>query len=80
MSITPKSSNRFNSRKLLLSKWTAVSPTNREKHFLVTQVVAPEPPDAPVELIELEAVHSGRKIIMPWRELRNGDAWLQGWL
>jgi tryptophan-rich hypothetical protein len=80
MSITPKSSNRFSSRKLLLSKWTAVSPMNREKHFLLTQVVVPDVPDAPVEFVELEAVHSGRKIITPWRELRNGDAWLQGWL
>ena len=29
-------------KKLLLSKWTAVTPVNREKHFLVVKVVEPE--------------------------------------
>ncbi|PAM39480.1 hypothetical protein CEJ63_25450, partial [Acinetobacter baumannii] len=27
--------NRVNPAKLLLSKWTAASPRNKEKHFLV---------------------------------------------
>jgi tryptophan-rich hypothetical protein len=72
--------NRFSSRKLLLSKWTAASPVNREKHFLVTKLVVPEPLDAPVELVEMEAVHSKRKFILPWRELKDRDRWLQGWL
>jgi len=52
---------------------------NREKHFLVTGVIAPELPQAPVELIEIEAVHSGRRFTMPWRDLRDRSRWLQGW-
>ena len=30
--------NRVNPRKLLQSKWTAVAPAKREKHFIVTEV------------------------------------------
>ena len=32
--------NRFNPRKLRLSKWTACQPENCEKHFLVTDLGA----------------------------------------
>ncbi|NLZ79547.1 MAG: TIGR02450 family Trp-rich protein, partial [Gammaproteobacteria bacterium] len=28
--------HRINPKKLLHSKWTAVSPVNKEKHFMVT--------------------------------------------
>lgn len=30
--------NKINPKKLLHSKWTAVSPVNKEKHFLVTEM------------------------------------------
>ncbi len=30
--------NKINPRKLLNSKWTAVNPKNREKHFMVNEV------------------------------------------
>ena len=30
--------NKINPKKLLNSKWTAVKPTNKEKHFLVTEI------------------------------------------
>jgi len=71
--------NRFNPRKLLLSKWTAVQVKNREKHFIVTKLIEPEPPAERPELIELQAVHSGRSFTMPWPILRDGSRWLQGW-
>ena len=38
----------LNPRKLLHSKWTAVNPQDKEKHFLVTQIIDPEPPGSPV--------------------------------
>lgn len=34
--------NQINPKKLRLSKWTAVNPQEKEKHFLVTKVVDPE--------------------------------------
>jgi len=70
---------RLNPNKLLLSKWTAAMPKNKEKHFLVTQLIKPELPDAPVEHIELEAVYSRRSFILPWRDLTDIGQRLQGW-
>ena len=69
----------LNPRKLLHSKWTAVNPRNKEKHFLVTQIIDPEPPGSPVVSIELEAVHSKRARIITWRELMDATQWSRGW-
>ena len=30
--------NRINPAKLMKSKWTALEPRNKEKHFLVTEI------------------------------------------
>jgi tryptophan-rich hypothetical protein len=70
---------QINPTKLLLSKWTAVRPVNKEKHFLVIKLIDPEIEGDPLELIELEAIFSQRVIVMNWRELKNVDNWLQGW-
>jgi tryptophan-rich hypothetical protein len=70
---------RLNPSKLLLSKWTAVAPRNKEKHFLVRKLIAPEVPDAKVEVVELEAVRTGRSFILPWMELNDASQWLRGW-
>lgn len=72
--------NPLHPKKLLLSKWTAVTPQHKEKHFLVARLVLPETPDAPVLEIELEAVHSGRSRRVAWRELRDASQWRQGWV
>jgi len=77
---SPPARNRLSPRKLLLSKWTAVTPKNREKHFVVIRVIEPEPPEAPVELVEIEAVHSKRSFLLHWRELTDGGRWRQGWV
>jgi tryptophan-rich hypothetical protein len=79
---TPPTARHLNPNKLLLSKWTAVDPLDREKHFIVTRLIAPQPP-APtpgIELVQLEALYSGRNITLPWRALCDTDTWLQGWL
>lgn len=70
---------RLNPAKLLLSKWTAAVPRNREKHFIVIKLIAPDPPAEQVELVELEAVHSKRSLTLPWRALKDDSVWLQGW-
>ena len=71
--------NRLSPKKLLLSKWTAAAPHHKEKHFVVVRVVEPEPPATRIELVELQAVHSGRCFLLPWRELTDGSQWRQGW-
>lgn len=72
--------NPLSPKKLLLSKWTAVLPAHKEKHFVVTRVVEPEPPAVRVEWVEIEAVHSGRSSLLRWRDLTDGDRWRQGWV
>lgn len=70
---------RLNPAKLRLSKWTAVAPARREKHWLVVAVHAPVPPALRPELVDLEAVHSRRVVTLPWRELTDTARWRQGW-
>lgn len=77
--MTDSSQRHLNPNKLLLSKWTAATPQGKEKHFLVTEVIAPESPNEPIESVELEAVLSRRRRVLPWRELADGSRWLQGW-
>ena len=75
----PGPRTRLSPRKLLLSKWTAVQPVNRERHFLVTAVVEPVIPGTPPEDVELEAVLTKRIMRLPWRALTDSSQWLQGW-
>lgn len=70
---------KLNPRKLLLSKWTALQPQHKEKHFLVVRVLQPDDPQAPVTEVELEAVHSRRSRIIPWKTLTDAESWRQGW-
>ena len=72
--------NPLSPKKLLLTKWTAVQPHNREKHFVVTRVIEPEPPSMRVEQVELEAVHSKQVFLLHWRELTDASLWRQGWV
>lgn len=72
-------SNPINPKKLLLTKWTAVQPINKQKHFLVSKVILPEPPDERVEFVELEAIYSKKIQLIPWRDLGNPVVWIQSW-
>lgn len=72
--------NPLSPKKLLLTKWTAVTPRHREKHFVVVRVIEPEPPSVRVEQVELEAVHSRQVYLLHWRELTDASLWRQGWV
>jgi len=72
--------NPLSPKKLLLSKWTAVHPVNKEKHFLVAKVIYSDPEqELLAESVELEAVYSKKSRVIPWRELTDRNVWLQGW-
>lgn len=75
-----KDKNPLSPKKLLLSKWTAVHPIKKRKHFLVSKLITPELPDAPIEHVEIEAVFDQSVKVIPWRELQDGAIWRQGWL
>jgi len=72
--------NPLNPKKLLLTKWTAVTPVAKQKHFLVSRVIQPDLLTDPIELVEIEAVFSKATQIMPWRALQDEDVWKQGWV
>lgn len=69
--------NKINPKKLLRSKWTAVKPINKEKHFLITEVDFDE--QGEVTLCLLEAIISHRTTEINWHDLKDTEQWLQGW-
>ena len=78
--MTPAASNALSPKKLLHTKWTAVAPRNKEKHFIVTRVIEPESLGSPVVSVEIEAVHSKCARIVAWRELTDAARWRRGWV
>ena len=72
--------NPLNPKKLLLSKWTAVHPVRKDRHFLVTHVVQPETPGDKTEWVDIEAVFSRETQRIGWRVLQNEEVWKQGWV
>jgi tryptophan-rich hypothetical protein len=72
--------NSLHPKKLLHSKWTAVQPRGKEKHFMVVLVVKPALVDEPIKYVELQAVYSDAQRRIEWRELRDHTQWRQGWL
>ena len=70
----------LNPKKLLLSKWTAAAPVNKEKHFLVTKLLEPMVPGGNITHVELEAVISQRVSTLAWRDLTDTGLWRRGWV
>ena len=64
----------------MLSKWTAVTPMAKQKHFLISRVIQPTTETDPVEWVEIESVFSKATQIIQWRELQNDEVWRQGWV
>ncbi len=83
MVLPNKSQKRpLSNKKLLLTKWTAVRPQHREKHFLVSRVhdpLLPSDQTIPKNYVELEAVLTKRRYLLIWTELKDLSRWLQGW-
>ena len=72
--------NQLNPKKLLLTKWTAVKPLAKQKHFLVSRVIQPDLPADPIVSVEIEAVFSKAVQMIAWRELQDDSVWRQGWV
>ena len=69
--------NKINPKKLLNSKWTALAPTKKEKHFIVTEIEFDE--EAVVISCSIEAVMSKRTTPIDWHDLKNDNNWVHGW-
>ena len=72
--------NPLNPKKLLLTKWTAIKPVAKQKHFLVSRVIQPEQSTDPIELVEIESVFSKAVQVIAWRDLQDLSLWRQGWI
>ncbi len=72
--------NLLNPKKLLLTKWTAVKPVAKQKHFLISRVIEPEQLTDPIERVEIEAVFSKAVQEIFWRDLQDDSVWRQGWV
>ena len=72
--------NPLNPKKLLLTKWTAVKPIAKQKHFLVSRVIEPDLPTDPIVSVEIEAVFSKAVQMIAWRKLQDDSVWRQGWV
>ena len=72
--------NPLNPKKLLLSKWTAVTPVAKQKHYLVSRVIKTDSPTDPIELVEIESVFSKATQVIAWRDLQDAEVWRQGWV
>jgi len=69
--------NKINPQKLLNSKWTAVTPSNKEKHFIVSEIEFDE--EGLVVFCSIEAVMSKRAVPINWHDLKNDSNWVHGW-
>jgi tryptophan-rich hypothetical protein len=78
--LSSRDRRQLNPEKLRLSKWTAVNPQEKEKHFLVTKVIDPEQPKHMIESVVMEAVLTKRSFTMRWEELTDATKWVQGWI
>jgi len=72
-----QANQQINPEKLLLSKWTAAQPHNKEKHFLVTRLIRNEQ-EIVVGCI-LEAVINRHEVQLDWHKLRDSTHWFPGW-
>jgi tryptophan-rich hypothetical protein len=54
-------------------------PCCQTKALFSQQVILPEDPSQPLELVEIEAVFSKKTKQIPWKELQDTDLWIQGW-
>ncbi len=70
-------SNRINPKKLILSKWTSLSPKQHEKHFLVIRTGTNE--NGTIVSCTLEAVLTRAEFTIPWQELKDTFRWRPGW-
>ena len=72
--------NKISPKKLHHTKWTAVNPLKKEKHFMVVKVIKPENELDPVQFVQIEAVYSGNIYQILWRDLQDQSNWQQGWV
>ena len=70
--------NQINPRKLLHSKWTALHPTKKRRHFIVTKLILSTDNEIIIGC-ELEAVIDKSIAEIDWKPLKEATSWQMGW-
>lgn len=70
--------NRFSKAKLLNSKWTALHVMQKEKHFLVIELLRDEQTDQ-IHHCVLQAVMTKNEYRLSPNDLKDGRLWQMGW-
>ncbi|MDA9558031.1 TIGR02450 family Trp-rich protein [Vibrio sp.] len=69
--------NNVQPKKLLHSKWTSMTPKQKELHFIIVDVEYDD--EGVVCFCEIEAVMTHSKYAINWRELKDSTLWKMGW-
>jgi tryptophan-rich hypothetical protein len=69
--------NQINPKKLLHSKWTALTPINKAKHFMVIEVEFSEENEV-IDCV-LQAVLTKHTESIDWQDLKESNKWKHGW-
>lgn len=69
--------NQVNPKKLLNSKWTAVVPKNKEKHFVIESCSYHSP--SKLDKVHMHAILTGEVYKIAWRDLKDSAVWRIGW-
>ncbi|RLV59019.1 TIGR02450 family Trp-rich protein [Parashewanella curva] len=69
--------NQVNPKHLLNSKWTKTEVVNKEKHFIIVELLKDE--EDTIIGCSIEAVINHNQYQINWRELKNSTVWRYGW-
>lgn len=69
--------NQINPEKLFHSKWTSLQIKQKERHFIVTDLLRAE--DETVIACKIEAVINNNIYTIDWQELKDSSRWITGW-
>ena len=72
--------SKINHKKLLNTKWTAINPQNKEKHFIVTKVEVSENDPQKIISITMTACMTNKNYQKDYQELNDTNKWKQGWV
>jgi tryptophan-rich hypothetical protein len=70
-------SNPVNPKKLLNSKWTAMQPIDKQKHFMVVSIEYDE--DQIVTECIMQSIMAKENTPIDRRDLKDSGKWRQGW-
>ena len=77
---SPIGSRKRASKEMHSSKWTAVDPIRKEKHFVVRRVFDRRGEPSPEICVEIESVMTKGVRIISLEELLDDSCWQRGWV